>query len=57
MKFRCMMCRKKFVKYDGGLCYGCWHQVNFARVASVEPLGQLDLFFDGEVEKRELTSS
>jgi len=54
-RFTCATCRKRIVRWDGGLCYTCWHRIDFGRRAGkpVALFGQLELFPDGEVEKRE----
>jgi len=43
-QFLCLVCHGSVVKYDGGVCYKCWHKINFSRQAKGPLFQQLDLF-------------
>jgi len=50
--FSCFLCRKHLVKWDGGLCYPCWHRIEFKRLSGQPEalFEQLDPFPEGAVE-------
>jgi len=52
--YSCCNCRKVLVRFDGGICYKCWHRINYARTkGQLDPDHQLDMFPDSAVQERE----
>lgn len=55
LRYACHLCARALVRKKGGVCFKCWHRIEFGRLTG-KPAAlfeQLPLFDDGAVEKRE----